>query len=266
MRQLQIRQCSFEPVLDLLTIANKLFAKHKIKIVDGTSCDLSLEMIVEGNIFKILDDYDWEKGNSEKHENGEIENEIIIFLEEDVEMRYFIYEHESYKLGEPMNEKTIRQLQIKYDMAELQNLIDTGRAWHMEGSIGRSAMAALKDGACILSKTASTDYWGNHVPSIDMVEPGSTGSLQNAISYWEDVVLHEDSESDEDTETLETAGHLSKLGVPISAMQAMQRGEEIDYKTISDEDLQGLIDIGEILHFDTRGMLAEQDRRKHEQN
>jgi hypothetical protein len=69
--------------------------------------------------------------------------------------------------------------------AELQELIDSGLAWRLEGFTGRMAMAALTDGACVLPDTPQTDYYGGMVPSYDFVkdEVGSPGSVANAEAY-----------------------------------------------------------------------------------
>ena len=40
----------------------------------------------------------------------------------------------------------IKQLQYAYGYDQLQNLIDTGAAWTLEGSFGRAAMDALESG------------------------------------------------------------------------------------------------------------------------
>jgi hypothetical protein len=63
---------------------------------------------------------------------------------------------------------------------DLQDLIDSGAAWQLEGSIGRAAMAAIDEGVCILGPTGHRDYWGNYVPSRDEVEPGTKGSVEYA--------------------------------------------------------------------------------------
>lgn len=68
--------------------------------------------------------------------------------------------------------------------AEMQNMIETGLAWKMEGAIGRSAMDLLRSGACFLPKQSHRDYYGNRIPSRDEVAKGTTGSLQNAIQFF----------------------------------------------------------------------------------
>jgi hypothetical protein len=61
-----------------------------------------------------------------------------------------------------------------------QELIDTGDAWRLEGSVGRTAMALIEQGLCILGPTGHRDYYGNYVPSRDEVEPGTKGSPEYA--------------------------------------------------------------------------------------
>jgi hypothetical protein len=72
--------------------------------------------------------------------------------------------------------------------SELQVMIDNGNAWKLEGFAGRSAMDALKVGACILTETPSSDYYGNRIPSYTEVAPGSIGSLELAIKFYKEVL------------------------------------------------------------------------------
>lgn len=62
----------------------------------------------------------------------------------------------------------------------LQELIDSGDAWRLEGSVGRAAMAAIEAGEAILGEVGHTDYWGNYVPSRYEVVPGTKGSVEYA--------------------------------------------------------------------------------------
>lgn len=59
---------------------------------------------------------------------------------------------------------------------DLQDLVNSGLAWKLEGSVGRAAMAALEAGVIALGETGHLDYWGNYVPSRYEVEPGTVGS------------------------------------------------------------------------------------------
>jgi len=64
-------------------------------------------------------------------------------------------------------------------IAGLQELIDTGQAWFMEGSVGRAAFRAIEDGLCVLGPVGHRDYWGNYVPSRTEVKR-AIGSIEYA--------------------------------------------------------------------------------------
>lgn len=66
------------------------------------------------------------------------------------------------------------------DINYLQELIDSGMAWRLEGSVGREAMDAIEAGVCVLGESGHTDYWGNYVPSRYEVKPGTKGSFEYA--------------------------------------------------------------------------------------
>ena len=59
----------------------------------------------------------------------------------------------------------------------LQELINSGMAWTLQGRVGREAMDAIEAGRCALGTESRRDYWGNRVPSRFEVEPGTMGSL-----------------------------------------------------------------------------------------
>lgn len=61
--------------------------------------------------------------------------------------------------------------------ATLQQLIDTGAAWRMDGYTGRQAMAAIEAGECVLPLTAHRDYWGNRVPARTDLAPDTLGTI-----------------------------------------------------------------------------------------
>ncbi|MDX0267648.1 hypothetical protein GOC13_07365 [Sinorhizobium meliloti] len=63
------------------------------------------------------------------------------------------------------------------DEFDAQELINSGLAWRLEGSIGRQCMAAIESGACMLGRDGHRDYWGNYVPSRDEVKAGTKGSF-----------------------------------------------------------------------------------------
>jgi hypothetical protein len=66
------------------------------------------------------------------------------------------------------------------ERAALQRAINSGSIWKMEGSAGRAAMDAIRNGDCILGPRAVFDYYGNRVPSRFEVESGSLGSIAYA--------------------------------------------------------------------------------------
>ena len=100
-----------------------------------------------------------------------------------------------------MNIKTIYKLQREYGLAEMQEAINTGMAWKMEGSVGRRAMELLRTGACVLPKTAVVDVYGNKVPSRDDLVSGTLGTFENAVNFWSNdenlMHLEMDNEPDE---------------------------------------------------------------------
>jgi hypothetical protein len=69
--------------------------------------------------------------------------------------------------------------------AEIQELIDSGMAWKLEGFVGRQAMDSLRAGATVLPPEREKDYWGTPIPSHTDVadEVGSPGSVANAEAY-----------------------------------------------------------------------------------
>ena len=69
-----------------------------------------------------------------------------------------------------------------------QELINTGQAWRMEGSVGRQAMAFIEAGICALGESDHRDYYGNHVPSRDQVQEGTKGSVQFVHDHGNEVI------------------------------------------------------------------------------
>lgn len=69
--------------------------------------------------------------------------------------------------------------------AQLQQWVDSGTAWLLEGFVGRQAADALASGALVLSPQRQRDYWGGQIPAYTDVEDhvGSPGSVANAESY-----------------------------------------------------------------------------------
>lgn len=84
-----------------------------------------------------------------------------------------------------MTIERITELQAATGLTEMQNMINSGQAWLMEGSYGRAAMANLESGACYLPQERHNDFYGNTVPSRDDLAQGTKGTLENSINFWE---------------------------------------------------------------------------------
>lgn len=61
--------------------------------------------------------------------------------------------------------------------ASIQRAINAG-SWAFQGSYGRTMMAAIDAGYCVLGRKEFKDYYGNRIPSRDQVQPGTKGSEQ----------------------------------------------------------------------------------------
>jgi len=88
----------------------------------------------------------------------------------------------------------------------MQILINSGMAWKLEGSVGRSCMAAINDGACMLGIEGHDDYYGNHVPSRYEVLAGTKGSIEFVAERFgeEHAAMLELAPSEADAEILES--------------------------------------------------------------
>ena len=86
-----------------------------------------------------------------------------------------------------MNFQRIKTLQAEYGFKEIQDMINSGQAWKMEGSYGREAMRLLDSGACMLPKVDRYDFYGNLVPSRYKVKAGTKGSFKNSQTFWQGV-------------------------------------------------------------------------------
>lgn len=86
-----------------------------------------------------------------------------------------------------MNFQSVKKLQKDYGFTAIQEQINNGSVWSMEGSMGRYAMSLLESGVCMLPKKRTTDYYGNVLPSRDDVKAGTKGSFKNSVRYWQGV-------------------------------------------------------------------------------
>lgn len=64
----------------------------------------------------------------------------------------------------------------------IQRFINAGQ-WSFQGSYGRTMMAAIEAGACLLGPHPARDYWGNRIPSRDEVKPGTKGSRDYVVEH-----------------------------------------------------------------------------------
>lgn len=63
----------------------------------------------------------------------------------------------------------------------MQRAINSGMAWKLQGSYGRSAMDALESGRNMLGVDGCRDYYGNYVPSRSQVKAGTKGSRELVV-------------------------------------------------------------------------------------
>lgn len=84
-------------------------------------------------------------------------------------------------------------------IVEMQNLIEDGSVWLLDEKLGTMALDLINSGHCTLGRAISRDQWGNAIPSRDMVEAGTIGSVGYAKQKREGVddeeFIHEKSVS-----------------------------------------------------------------------
>ena len=83
-----------------------------------------------------------------------------------------------------MNYRSIKKLQKIYGANEIQDQINSGLVWKLEGSVGRFATSLLELGICILPLEDKKDSYGNTVPSRRKLKNGTKGTYQNAVNFW----------------------------------------------------------------------------------
>ena len=84
----------------------------------------------------------------------------------------------------------ITDLQIEYGMSDVQDMINDGSAWTLEGSVGRYAMRCLEEGACFLPNEHFYGAYGNKIPRRGSIKEGSVGSLTLSSLYWSEKINH----------------------------------------------------------------------------
>ena len=74
-------------------------------------------------------------------------------------------------------------------IAFFQRLINSGQAWHLQGSYGRTASDLIEQGFCTVGSKPIRDYYGNSVPSTEQLEAGTKGTIEycrdNQPDYWD---------------------------------------------------------------------------------
>ena len=90
-----------------------------------------------------------------------------------------------------MNYQTIVKLQKEYGFAEVQQNINSGICWKMEGSVGRYSMSLLEVGVCMLPLKSNRDAYGNTVPSRKDLKSGTKGTFKNSVNFWMRVIQGE---------------------------------------------------------------------------
>lgn len=83
-----------------------------------------------------------------------------------------------------MNYNRILKLQKIEGFTEMQNNINSGLCWVLEGSSGREASNCLEAGACMLPKVQRKNAYGSLVPSRDQLKKGTKGTYLNSVNYW----------------------------------------------------------------------------------
>lgn len=85
-----------------------------------------------------------------------------------------------------MNFSQITKLQKEYGYTVIQDGINSGHVWKMEGSQGREAMRCITEGSCMLPMIAHKDYYGNILPARQQLKAGTKGTFQNSVRFWTD--------------------------------------------------------------------------------
>lgn len=84
--------------------------------------------------------------------------------------------------------RQITKLQKTYGVDAVQESINNGSCWKIEGSAGRFAMSFLKSGVCMLPVQPKFDYYGNRVPSRNELKQGTKGTFLNSVGFWNRVL------------------------------------------------------------------------------
>lgn len=81
---------------------------------------------------------------------------------------------------------------VEEQALEVQRQINALHYWRFEGSVGRTLIDFINSGYCLLGHDDTHDYYGNHIPSRDQVQPGTKGSYEYVVNLrgkdWADTV------------------------------------------------------------------------------
>ena len=102
-----------------------------------------------------------EKKSNARIERSEKENTVMLVLKSGLVSP--ITAMIAYEEGELDDDDTITMF---------QHLIDTGMAWQLQGSYGRTAIALVKEGLCKLPNEPTYDYYGNRIPTQKELDEG----------------------------------------------------------------------------------------------
>jgi hypothetical protein len=77
---------------------------------------------------------------------------------------------------------------LEESVQAMQRLINSGQCWHLQGSFGRAAMDMIESGYCTVGPKMVCDYYGGTVPSTEMLEAGTKGTIEYCRKmqpeYW----------------------------------------------------------------------------------
>lgn len=82
-----------------------------------------------------------------------------------------------------MTRADVLKLQEEYGFDAMQQAIESGTAW-LDSITEREAIDALRSGACFLGNNETFDPYGKRIPTINEMEPGTMGSIENSINYY----------------------------------------------------------------------------------
>lgn len=83
-----------------------------------------------------------------------------------------------------MNYFEIKKIQRKYGVGKVQELIDSGKAFMIQGDFEELIWSMIYSGACMLPDLVHKNHQGTRIATRAMVPSGSPGSFKRCQSYW----------------------------------------------------------------------------------